>query len=48
LLGLSLLVVSGVGLAVLLALGGTRWWRLLLFLPLWGGMLGVLQAQRRT
>ena len=48
LLGIALLGLSVLGLAVFLLLGSARGWRLLLFLPLWGGLLGVTQARKRT
>ncbi len=35
-------------LAVLLALGIPRWWRMLVFLPFWVGALGILQHRGKT
>jgi len=43
--GLALAVAVGV--ALVLA-GVPRWWRLLLFVPLAGGALGILQARAGT
>jgi hypothetical protein len=43
------LFVAGAGLAVLVvSIDAHRLWRLALFLPFWGGAVGVLQAQERT
>jgi hypothetical protein len=46
--GVALFGVSGVIAAVLLGDGIWRGWRALLFLPLFGGALGVFQARERT
>jgi hypothetical protein len=42
-LGASVLIA-----AALLVAGADRRWRLLLFLPLWFGALGVFQAKEKT
>lgn len=45
------LVALGVALAlvaVLVAGGWSRWWRLLAFFPLWGAFLGIFQAREKT
>lgn len=47
-LGAILLAFSAGLLALLVGLGVPRWCRLLLFLPLWGGALGLLQARAWT
>lgn len=44
-------IMLGVGIAasaVLIAAGLPRWWRLLLFFPLWGAALGFFQAREKT
>ena len=33
---------------VLVGYGAPRWWRLLIFLPLWMAGLGLLQAREKT
>lgn len=48
LLGIVSLVVA-VGVAfVLVAFGAVRWWRLVVFFPLWMAGLGLLQAREKT
>lgn len=46
--GLIMLALSLIILIALVAAGVDRWWRLLLFLPLWGGATGLFQARERT
>jgi hypothetical protein len=48
LLGIVSLTV-GVGVAFLLVVfGAARWWRLVVFFPLWMAGLGLLQAREKT
>jgi hypothetical protein len=48
LLGIVSLTV-GVGVAFLLVVfGAQRWWRLVIFFPLWIAGLGLLQAREKT
>ncbi|HZD06297.1 MAG TPA: hypothetical protein VE173_15410 [Longimicrobiales bacterium] len=47
-LGWTLLATGVVSGAVLVGGDVTRGWRLLSFLPLWGGALGVFQARGKT
>jgi hypothetical protein len=42
------LLVGVVSIAVLAVLGVPRAWRLVAFLPLWAGALGIFQAHERT
>jgi hypothetical protein len=46
--GFVQLAVSLLALAAMLATGLSRDWRLLLFLPLWGGAMGIFQALDKT
>ena len=42
-------LTAAVGLAfVLVVFGAARWWRLLVFFPLWMAGLGLLQAREKT
>ena len=46
--GIAMLAV-GTGVGVALIMGGAgRWWRVGVFLPLWVGALGILQARGGT
>jgi len=45
----AVLLAAGAGLeAVLVGVEAQRLWRLFLFLPLWVGALGLLQAREKT
>ena len=46
--GVASLVVGALVVALLTAFPVSRAWRLLAFLPLWVGALGIFQAQQRT
>ena len=46
--GLFALGVAAATALVLLAAGAPKLWRLGLLLPIWLGMLGVLQAREKT
>jgi hypothetical protein len=46
--GVMTLAASGLLAAALLMGGADRRWRLVLFLPLWFGALGVFQAKEKT
>jgi hypothetical protein len=42
-------LTTGVGVAfVLVVFGAPRWWRLVVFFPLWVAGLGLLQAREKT
>jgi hypothetical protein len=47
-LGLCLVFASVVLLVVMLQQGLETWWRLWLFVPLWAGVLGLMQARTKT
>lgn len=47
-LGLCLLSASAVLLVVMVQQDLAIWWRLWLFIPLWAGVLGLLQARTKT
>jgi hypothetical protein len=47
-LGIVVLVGTALLAAVLFGLGAPRGWRLVLFPPLWVGLLGVFQAREKT
>jgi hypothetical protein len=46
--GVAALLVGGGGLALLIALGVPRAWRVSLVVPFWFGALGLAQARGRT
>jgi fatty acid desaturase len=46
--GSVVLFISLLMLAVLVFAGWDRWWRLLLFVPFWGGLSGIFQARGKT
>jgi hypothetical protein len=46
--GVAALLVAGGSLAVLIALGVPRAWRVALVVPFWFGALGLAQARART
>jgi hypothetical protein len=47
-MGVAVLAISvGIWMA-LIAVGANRWWRIILFLPLWMGALGFFQAREKT
>lgn len=48
LFGFGMLLVGFAGLAVLIAYGAPRVWRLALALPFWAGALGYFQARAHT
>jgi hypothetical protein len=42
-------LTAGLIIAVFLLLGDSPWWmRLVVFMPLWGGMIGVFQSREKT
>jgi hypothetical protein len=47
-LGICLLSTSIVLLVVMLQQDLETWWRLWLFIPLWAGLLGFIQARAKT
>ena len=47
-LGLCLLSASAVGLVMMAQQELATGWRLWLFIPLWAGVLGLLQARTKT
>jgi hypothetical protein len=47
-LGICLLSTSIVLLVVMLQQDLETWWRLWLFIPLWAGLLGFIQARTKT
>ncbi|MFH1434245.1 MAG: hypothetical protein ABIJ56_00885 [Pseudomonadota bacterium] len=47
-MGAAMLVIGAIACAVMVFTGISRWWRLLLLLPLYNGFLGLLQANRRV
>jgi hypothetical protein len=47
-IGLAAALMGVALLAVLVASGATRWWRLTTFVPYWAGSLGWLQAREKT
>lgn len=46
--GIFMLIVGVLLLALFLWLGLSRWWRLVLILPLWLGGLGIFQSKEET
>jgi hypothetical protein len=46
--GVGLFALGAIAAALLLTFGAGRAWRTLLFLPLWGGALGLLQVREKT
>jgi hypothetical protein len=46
--GLAFLAIGGVGGGLLWFYDLSAWWWLTLFLPLWLGLLGLLEARTRT
>lgn len=47
-LGICLLSASVVLFVVMVQQGLEKWWRLWLFIPLWAGLLGFMQARAKT
>jgi len=47
-LGFCFLSASVVSLVVMAQQGLATWWRLWLFMPIWAGVLGLLQARTKT
>jgi hypothetical protein len=48
LLGIVSLTVAVAFAFVLVSFGAARWWRLIVFFPLWIAGLGLLQAREKT
>jgi fatty acid desaturase len=48
LLGIVSLTVAVAVAFVLVVFGASRWWRLVVFFPLWVAGLGLLQAREKT
>lgn len=48
LVGVVALAIAGAGAAYLRTPGMSRWWRLALFVPLFVGVLTLLQAREKT
>jgi hypothetical protein len=46
--GVGLSALGAIAAALLLGFGAARGWRIVLFLPLWAGALGLLQVRERT
>jgi hypothetical protein len=48
LLGVVSLTIAMAAAFVLVSFGASRWWRVVLFFPLWMAGLGLLQAREKT
>jgi hypothetical protein len=46
--GVGLFVLGAMAAALLIGFGAGRAWRIAVFLPLWGGALGLLQVREKT
>jgi hypothetical protein len=46
--GAAMLALGGIAAAVLLGFGTERAWRVVVFLPIWGGALGLIQVREKT